>query len=260
MKVIQITDPHLVAPGQAVWGADPAERLDRCLDDIARWHGDAAFCVISGDLTDDGDPAAYDWLRQRLAHFPLRCFLMLGNHDHRDCFRAAFPENPFDANWFVQYSHATDEGVFLFLDTWNGGKSSAGEYCQARLGWLAERLDEAGDRPVYIFMHHPPCDIGLPYLDRIKLAEAESFAGVLERARDLRHIFFGHVHRAVFTRWRGIALSAIPGTNHQVPLVRDSVDTAYSREPAAYGVILIDGDRTTVHVDACLDRAPVPGM
>lgn len=62
MKIIQLTDPHLIAPGRQLWRGDPAQRLDRCLEDTARWHGDADFCVLFGDLTDDGDPAAYDLL------------------------------------------------------------------------------------------------------------------------------------------------------------------------------------------------------
>lgn len=185
---------------------------------------------------------------------------MLGNHDHRARYRAAFPDAPCDENGFAQHAHETGGGLFLFLDTWNGGKSPAGEFCPARLDWLDRQLDAAGGRPVWLFMHHPPCDIGIPHLDRIKLAEAEAFAEVLAGARNIRHIFFGHVHRTVFVHWRGLPCSAIPGTNHQVPLVRDSVGTAYSREPAAYGVILLEHGQTTVHIDTCLDRFPVPGM
>ena len=109
-------------------------------------------------------------------------------------------------------------------------------------------------------MHHPPCDIGIPDADRLKLAEAEAFAEVLAGASKIRHIFFGHVHRAVFVHWRGIPCSAIPGTNHQLPLVRNSVGTVFSREPAAYGVILIEDEQTTVHIDSFLYRSPVPEM
>ena len=35
-----------------------------------------------------------------------------------------------------------------------------------------------------------------------------------------------------------------------------SVPTIYSEEPAMYGVVLIEDDRTIVHSDAFLDRAP----
>ena len=79
-------------------------------------------------------------------------------------------------------------------------------------------------------MHHPPFDIGLPYMDRIKLDEAVTFGKLIANYKNIRHIF-GHVHRAVFLKWKGITCSACPGINHQVPLVSGSVSTNYSIEP-----------------------------
>lgn len=257
MKIIHLTDPHLVPPGKTLWGKESADRLDRCLDDIAQWHSDAAFCVISGDITNAGDPAAYGWVRERLQCFPLRTFLMIGNHDDRDRFRSAFPEVPQDDNGFVQYTHETEQGVFLFLDTHKGGAVSQGLYCAERRRWLSDRLSEAGERSIYIFMHHPPFDIGLPYVDRIKLEEPEAFADVIASAKTIRHLFFGHVHRAAFVNWRGIPCTALPGTNHQVPLSAGSVSTRYSFEPAMYAVVLLSDDQVTVHFDSCLDRTEI---
>lgn len=65
-------------------------------------------------------------------------------------------------------------------------------------------------------MHHPPFDIGIPSLDRIKLDGTEAFAAVLCESADIRHLFLGHVHRPVSGSWRGIPFSALPGTNHQI--------------------------------------------
>lgn len=255
MKFVHITDFHLVAPGTGLWGLDPHDRTERCLADIARWHGDADFCVISGDLADKGDPEAYQWLAARLEDFPLKTFLMTGNHDDRDALCAAFPQTPRDAAGFLQTSHATPEGVFLFLDTLKGPVSE-GEYCATRRAWLAEQLAAAAGEPVWIFMHHPPFDIGIPYMDRIKLEEPEAFAEVIAGHGDIRHIFFGHVHRAAFIHWRGIPCTCLPGTNHQVPLSRESVGAPYSIEPPMYGVVLAEAGQTTVHFEACLDRRP----
>lgn len=252
MKIIHVTDPHLVAPGQTLCGTDPAERLGRCLDDIARWHPDAEFCVLSGDLTDNGAPEAYAWLRDRLGAFPIRTFPMLGNHDERAAFRAVFPEVGGD---YVQQAHQTEAGLFLTLDTLDQGEVG-GRLCADRLGWLGARLAEAGGRPVYIFMHHPPCNVGMPLLDQIKLAEPEAFAAALA-GHDIRHIFFGHLHRPCYVNWRGIPCTALPGTNHQVPLVDGSVAGPHCHEPAMYGVVLIEEAQVTVHLDAFLDRRPV---
>jgi Icc protein len=257
MKIIHMTDPHLVPPGKLLWGLDTCARLDSCLDDIERWHHDAEFCVISGDLTDKAEPKAYEWLKNRLERFPIKTLLMIGNHDDREAFRAAYPDVACDQSGFIQQSYRTQHGIFLFLDTNKGGGVSEGCYCGARRAWLAAELERAGAEPVCIFMHHPPFDIGIPYMDRIKLEESEAFAETISVCRNIRHIFFGHVHRAAYVNWRGIPCTSLPGTNHQVPLVRESVGAAYSLEPPGYGVVLIDESQTAVHFDACLNRLPV---
>ena len=51
--------------------------------------------------------------------------------------------------------------------------------CNHRLKWLREALISAGEAPTYIFMHHPPFDIGIDWIDKIKLLEVEEFAEIL---------------------------------------------------------------------------------
>lgn len=252
--MIHVTDLHLSAPGEPVRGLDPHDRASRVLDDIARHHADATLCVISGDLANDRDPRAYRWLAGRLGDFPLRTVLMTGNHDERAAMRAELPDLMDDGHGFVQGTIDTQEGVFLFLDTLKDPMVTSGHYCEARRAWLRARLDEARGRAVRIFMHHPPFDIGIPRMDRIKLEEPEAFAALLD-GHDVRHIFFGHVHRPVYVGWRGIPCTALPGTSHQIPL--SDASGSFTLEPAMYAVVLIEGDRTVVSMDAPLDRRTV---
>jgi len=256
MKLIHITDFHLPSPGESLWGLDPFDRLGRCLDDIARWHGDAAFCVITGDMSDCGDPGAYDWLARRLEAFPLPTFMIPGNHDDREALKAAFPGLPQSEGGFIQFVQETEAGPFIFLDTCKGPVSE-GRLCAQRLDWLARALDDARGQDVRLFMHHPPFDVGIPYMDRIKLENPDDFVQMISRHDRIRHIFFGHVHRAAFIEWRGIPCTCLPGTSHQVPLKRESIDgVPYSVEPSMYAVVEISPSRTLVHFDAPLDRAP----
>ena len=260
MKIIHLTDLHLSAPGERVWGLDACARADRVLDDVARLHGDAAFCVISGDLANDRDPWAYRWLAARLARFPLRTFLMVGNHDERAAMRAELADVMDDGQGFVQGVHETPAGVFLFLDTLKDPTVTSGAYCARRRDWLRARLDEVAGRPVFVFMHHPPFDIGIGRMDRIKLEEAEAFAEIVARPdarHEIRHIFFGHVHRPVYLSWRGIPCTALPGTSHQIPLV-EAAAGPFTVEPPMYAAVLIRDGEVVVHMDAPLDRHPVP--
>lgn len=255
MKLIHLTDLHLMPPGQRLWGLDPFERLDLCLRDIERHHPDASFCVVTGDLADRGEIEAYELLRTRIGAFGLDCHLILGNHDDRENFSRTFADRPHDEAGFIQFSVERNGRVFLFLDTLKGPPSSAGRYCPDRRKWLSGRLAEHAGKPLYIFMHHPPFEIGHPLMDKIMLEEPDAFADLLTGS-DVRHIFFGHGHRAVSGAWNGIGFSALPSTNHQLPLVEGSVETVYSDEPPAYAVVTITNHGIVVHNDAYMHRSP----
>lgn len=257
MRFVQVTDTHVMPRGESVLGLDPVARLEACIADINRNHGDASFCVFTGDLTDRGESQSYRQLRDCLASLEIPYHLMVGNHDRREPFLTSFPESPRDENGFVQFTLDTPAGSLLFLDTLDEGKS-AGIYCERRRRWLSDRLAENGDGPIYLFMHHPPFDIGIPSLDRMKLDDAASFTETLDARADIRHIFFGHVHRPLSGSWRGIPFSALPSTNHQIAADFETVSPMpYCHEPPAYAVVDLDTETTLVHVHRYLDDGEV---
>ncbi len=254
MKFIHLTDTHLVARGRALHGLDPAARLEACVARLAARHADAAFCILTGDLADGGDPAAYACARELLAALPMPVHVIPGNHDDRAAFVAAFPDAPRDIHGYVQQAFRRDGITFVLLDTLEPSQGSGGAFCSRRAAWLAERLAEAGDAPVLLFMHHPPFDIGLPGLDAIGLADAAPFTEAVAAAGNVRHLFFGHAHRPICGRWRGISFSTLYGTSHQTRLDFDGGRRiAYTAEPPACAVVLVDGDQLTIHTDHFLE-------
>ena len=259
MKFIQFTDLHFVPRGKTLHGLDPSMRLEACIDDINRNHGDAELCVITGDLAQSGQPEAYRDLRESLSRLNLPVHLMIGNHDRREQTLGAFPDIPVDANGFVQTALETSAGHFLLLDTVEQGKGW-GTYCEKRCDWLRQALEASRDQPIYLFMHHPPFHVHLPCVDRIGLgADGNHIGEILSGHDNIRHLFFGHVHRPISGSWRGIPYSTLRGINHQVPFDFDSVEVVpKSHEPPAYAVVFLEDDQTTVHVHDYLDTYRVP--
>ncbi|MGR9580173.1 phosphodiesterase [Pandoraea sputorum] len=257
-KFIHITDTHLVTPGEPLYGLDPYARLVACVDDIIENHTDARCCVITGDLTHRGEATGYAALREQLDRLPFPVFPLMGNHDLRSAFTESFPDRLRDADGFVQGRFdlgGAGDGTLLMLDTLDEGQHG-GLYCESRLAWLARQLDEAGDRPVYLFMHHPPFDIGIPSLDHIGLANPQAFLKCVSGHKNIRHLFFGHVHRPVCGSWHGIPYSTMRGLNHQVPFDMHTVDLVrQSHEPPAYAVVLLAADQVTVHFHDYLDKS-----
>ncbi len=73
----------------------------------------------------------------------------------------------------------------------------------------------------------------------------------------VRHLFYGHVHRAVWGSWKCIPTSALPGTNHQVGLtLGPSRKMLGTHERPAYGVVLIKNGCVNVHLRDFIDASP----
>lgn len=249
LKFIHLTDTHLVAPGQALYGTDPAWRLDRAVQAIAAQHGDAAFVVVTGDLAHCGEPAAYAALSERLGRLRMPVHLAVGNHDDRNAFRAAFAATPVTAAGFVQYAFDAGGLRHIVLDS-HEPDVSWGVFCERRAAWLADELARGAPRPVHLYIHHPPCAVGIAPMDRIALRDAGALREALQphRAR-LRHLFFGHLHRPLAGSWMGIPMSTVRGTNHQVALrLDDAPRVPGSHEPPQFAVVLADDENTIVHL------------
>jgi len=255
MKLIHVTDTHLVPKGETLYGLNPVDRLALCVADINTHHADAAGVVVTGDLCHFGQPAAYAALRHELAKALPPVHLLIGNHDDRGAFLEAFPDSPRDGEGFIQFAFDLGAARAICIDTNEPGQPW-GSFCERRARWLAEALDDAGTRPVLLFMHHPPFVTRLKRMDDIALRDPGPFRqAVAGREGRIRHLFCGHLHRPIAGSWRGIPISTMRATSHQVGL--DFVLEGRirgSHEPPAYAVVFHDDDQTVVHFHDYLDR------
>jgi 3',5'-cyclic AMP phosphodiesterase CpdA len=256
MKLIHLTDTHVIGQG-TLYGQNPTERLARAVASINAEHGDAHCVIVTGDMTHWGDAEAYAVFAREIRKLQMPVHLLVGYHDDTAAFAAIFPQVRQDENGFAQSALDTPQGRMLLLDT-KAPTGHAGAYCAARREWLARHLEPPG--PVFLFMHHPPFEIGIAAMDAIMLQEADAFFDVLAPHRSrIRHLFFGHVHRAIWGNWRGISYSCMRGLNHQVALdlsaPKDRISGNF--EPPAYGVVLLRDDRVVVHLHDFCDTSEV---
>ena len=90
MKIIQITDTHLMPRGTELHGLNPCERLEECISSIKEFHADAELCIITGDLTDQGFRESYEDFREIIQQLPMPFQPLIGNHDNREIFSEVF--------------------------------------------------------------------------------------------------------------------------------------------------------------------------
>ena len=237
MLIAQITDMHVQTPGQLAYGVvDTAAYLERCVAHLNGLDPRPDLVLATGDLAHGGRANQYARLRELLEPLEIPCYLIPGNHDDRALMREYFPGHAYldNGSEFLQYTLEDYPLRLIALDTLLPGEAG-GLLCQARLGWLADRLAEQPERPTVIFMHHPPFATGIGWMDRIGLQGAEALGSLVAGHSNIERILSGHVHRAIQTLWAGTSVSVAPSPAHQAVLdLREEPAHDFILEPPAY--------------------------
>lgn len=236
MLIAQISDTHVKAPGERLFGTmNTYGMLHAALERIGAHDPRPDLVIVTGDLTADGLPEEYAALRKLLEPLPMPWLLIPGNHDDRANLRAAFPEQPWSASGeFLHYVFDAAGLRLIALDTVVPG-APGGRLCAARLDWLAARLAEAPDRPTAIMMHHPPFLTGIAHMDGMGLENPADLAGILVEHAQVVRILCGHIHRPIQTMLSGVPVSVAPSTCFQVELrLHARPGITLTREPPAY--------------------------
>jgi 3',5'-cyclic AMP phosphodiesterase CpdA len=217
--------------------------------------------VISGDLTDCGLPAEYAELRHMLRRHlgGLPVYIIPGNHDRRENFRAALAEFPGVVTHpeFVQYVVDDLPVRLIMLDSVVPG-AGHGELCPERMAWLDARLAEAPQRPTFLVLHHPPMLSGLAVYDAINLHTTAELGTLLARHPQVQRILCGHHHRSMTGRLGNVVVTVAPSVAHHGAFELDDDRGRFTFEPPGYHVHLRTADGGTATHLLFVDSFPGP--
>lgn len=94
MTFVHLSATHIGPKGRLQYGTDTAANLRQVASRLRDMALDPVCFIISGDLSDHGEPASYEHLRELLdavlVPFGVPVLLHLGNHDQRVPFRRVF--------------------------------------------------------------------------------------------------------------------------------------------------------------------------
>ncbi|MCA6112809.1 metallophosphoesterase [Bradyrhizobium cenepequi] len=255
MKIVLLPDLHVTEKGGLVRGIDPIARLDSCVAAIQRLVADADLCVTMGDNVENGRETEYLALLDCLKPLRMPIRFLAGNHDDRDTLLKVMPEVEQDQSGYIQSALETEREVLLFLDTAKARENS-GDYCDEKLTWLNQQLKQAGQKSVYLFMHHPPFRTGL-WNDHSRVRDADKFLAAVTAARNVKHILLGHTHRASSGSWNGLAWTTIEGTCYANDFELLPAKPNYLAGPAQIGILLLNGGESVLHFQEVLGTYPL---
>ena len=206
LRILHLSDTHLFGNGTLHYGVvDTTAALEAVLAAAA---GLARLDVVvaSGDLSDDGTPASYRLLGDRLEPFAAargaRVLYAMGNHDDRAGFAEVLGD-PFGV--------AEIGGVrFVVLDSTVPG-AGYGRLDGKQLDLLAGVLRTPAPRGTVVVLHHPPVPAATPLLRALELQNPADLAELVA-GTDVRLVLAGHYHHLLVDRLAGVPVVVAPGT------------------------------------------------
>ena len=246
--LVHLTDLHIRPAGSSVNGVDTAASFERVASEVEKLELPVAAIVVSGDLTDSGDPASYRRLRALVDDLlvPLGAPVLpvIGNHDDRGSFlRHYLGIEPVEADLPFCYVHDLPDVRVVLCDSNVPGRTW-GRLGSAQLTWLEEQLASSGGRPNVVVLHHPCVPRAFLRVDEHLLRDAHLFADVVRR-HHVAAILCGHSHVSTSAVVGGALHVASPATAYLLDPGRGTVDRRY--EGSGFGVCTIREGRAVVH-------------
>ncbi len=234
MLLAQISDLHFLPKGTLAFGRiDTAGYLERAIDHLNALQPAADAVLITGDLTNDGDAAAWAELTGLLGRLPAPIFPVPGNHDDRELMRKAFAgRGLFPESGPLRFAVDLGPLRLIGLDSLIPGQPG-GRLGPPQLGWLDEQLVRAPERPTLVALHHPPFRTGIDHMDAMMLEDGEALAAVVGRYPQVARVLCGHVHRSIQCRFAGTLGQIGPGAAHAVELTLAGAPARWVLEPPA---------------------------
>ena len=199
VKLIQLSDLHLVPPGQLTSKVlDTNSILEETINEILRkkdYFGKIECVVVTGDVSDDGSIESYLSAHEKLIKLSVPVLVIPGNHDLRNPMREVFNEHvefsthssQFD--WVFKY----EETVIVGLDSLVEGENF-GFLEKTSLEFLSNQLSIHNGSDIVLLIHHPPIKTGIYFMDKIGLTNSSDLAECLKVTNHPVRILCGHVH------------------------------------------------------------------
>lgn len=192
-----------------------AANLAATVREVIAWPVAPAAIIVCGDLAfksgQAGDYVAFGKLIETIrAVAPVH--LLLGNHDQREHFWNAFPQDATRLDSLPQRQAAvlaSEPANWFLLDSLNVTDATAGKLGAPQLDWLARELAVRPEKPAIVVCHHHLNEHG----GIGGLEDSPALTALLEQHWQVKAYVYGHTHHWHITQHKsGQYLVNLPPT------------------------------------------------
>lgn len=177
-RFIVVNDTHYLTPQCGAW-------LEGVIAQMKQEQ--AAFCLHAGDVTDRGQAAHFQAVKEIFGGLRIPMYPVIGNHDYitensREPYTKTFPSR-------LNYAFKVHDWQFIGLDTSDGQRYEKTWIQKETFQWLDSRLPRLNKSKPTVILTHFPLGANVNY--RPLNADA-----LLDRFREfnLQAVFSGHFH------------------------------------------------------------------
>jgi Icc protein len=246
VRLVQITDCHIFATAEkCLRGWDTRQSFAAVSSAATEHSAKLDLLLATGDLSQDGTGASYDYLAQKFDGIGVPCFWLPGNHDDIDALRGHFK-----GQWIHASKHVLvgDWQIVLLNSTIKG--QVYGRVAAAQLEFLSRALNAYPDRHALVCLHHQALDCGSEWLDLKGLRDSARLRAQLALHNNVRAVLWGHVHQESDQVIDDILWMSTPSSC--VQFKPDSKDFALGSEAPGYRHLSLYADG---RIEAAVHRA-----
>jgi Icc protein len=236
-RIAHISDFHLpTKPGQSVNDALPDANLLEAVAELKKQTPKPDLVVLGGDLLNDGQKGNYDTIGELFKELQIPFCSVVGNHDDLKALKkSSLIEKAKGYPGYGSFEHAH---LHIILLNSAGTGTSSGNIEEKQLLWLSEDLCKNQGKPTLMFMHHHPVDSGIPWLDKMKLQNADAFWEIVPPySKNILGVFFSHLHIQLTTVIRGVLVASPPAVCFQFSGNSDASKEELSTEQPGFNLI-----------------------
>lgn len=207
LRLVQITDSHLgERPGTRLLNMDTDHSLEAVLALVRAQQPHIDILLATGDLSDQGGPAAYRRFLAATATFDAAVRWLPGNHDVPATMHTVLGDdvrllrNLLGGGWQIIMLDSSVPGQV-------GGNLAAVELAALRACLAAEP-----QRHALICVHHHVLPVGAAWIDNQMVANAAEFWRTAAAFPQVRAVLSGHVHQASEQRRGDVRVLTTPST------------------------------------------------
>ena len=260
--IAHVSDTHLLGGRRPLYGAvDTDATVARAFAQLERSGMRPEAIVITGDLTDLGEPDAYERLKGLVEpaaeRMGSRVIWVMGNHDERGPFAEILLGEPITTKPQDRVYDLNGLRI-IALDTTVPGYHH-GDLEPEQLEWLRAELATPAPHGTLVALHHPPIPTPVELMAILELDHQAELADVI-RGTDVRAVLAGHLHYSTTGTFAGVPVSVAAATCYTIDSSAEPGSLAGIDGGQAFNLVHVYDDQVVHSIVPISDAPRVAGF